>query len=54
VKQTTRKPKPVNDFRRTATHEAGHALIGRVLTLLCGGATIRPNHDIREARACSH
>jgi ATP-dependent Zn protease len=40
----TRKPKPLNDPRHTATHEAGHAVIGRVLTLLCEGATIRPDY----------
>jgi hypothetical protein len=28
---------------RTAIHEAGHAVIGRVLTLSCGHATIKPN-----------
>jgi hypothetical protein len=33
---TKGKPKPLNDPRRTATHEAGHAVIARVLTLLCG------------------
>jgi hypothetical protein len=26
-------------------HEAGHAVIGRVLTLLCGGATIVPDYE---------
>ena len=31
------------DSQRTAYHEAGHATIGRVLTLKCGGATIKPN-----------
>ena len=35
----------MNDRLHTATHEAGHAVIARVLTLACGGATIRPDHD---------
>jgi ATP-dependent Zn protease len=29
----------------TAYHEAGHAVIGRVLGLTCGGATIVPNYE---------
>jgi ATP-dependent Zn protease len=29
----------------TAYHEAGHAVIGRVLTLPCGHATALPDHD---------
>lgn len=29
-------------LKQTAYHEAGHAVIGRVLTLACGHATIRP------------
>jgi hypothetical protein len=29
----------------TACHEAGHAVIGRVLGLLCGGVTIEPDDD---------
>ena len=33
-----RKRKPLNDPRHTATHEAGHAVIARVLTLACGEA----------------
>jgi hypothetical protein len=31
----------------TAYHEAGHAVIGRVLTLACGEATIRPDYKSR-------
>jgi ATP-dependent Zn protease len=31
-------------LRATAYHEAGHAVIGRVLTLACGNATIRPDY----------
>ena len=46
---TKRKPKPLNDPRHTATHEAGHAVIGRVLTLLCGGGTIVPDYEAGEA-----
>lgn len=30
--------------KSTAYHEAGHAVIGRVLTLPCGMATIKPDH----------
>jgi hypothetical protein len=35
--------------KRTATayHEAGHAVIGRVLTLACGGATTKPDYRER-------
>ncbi len=35
--------------RSTAYHEAGHAVIGRVLTLCCGRATIRHNYAAGEA-----
>lgn len=31
--------------RRTAYHEAGHAVIGRVLGLVCGDATIVPDFE---------
>ena len=31
--------------RKTAYHEAGHAVLGRVLTLVCDSATIKPDHD---------
>jgi hypothetical protein len=41
--------KPINDPRVTAHHEAGHAVIGRVLTLKCGRVTIRPNYRELEA-----
>jgi ATP-dependent Zn protease len=40
-----KKPKPLNDQLHTATHEAGHAVIARVLTLACGGASIQPDYD---------
>jgi ATP-dependent Zn protease len=32
-------------LRETAYHEAGHAVLGRVLTLDCGSATIEPDHE---------
>lgn len=35
----------LNDPRHTAYHEAGHAVVGRVLTLVCGGATIVPDYE---------
>jgi len=47
-KQTVRNRVPPR-LRVTAIHEAGHAVIGRVQTLHCGHATIRPNY--REAVA---
>jgi hypothetical protein len=33
--------------KSTAYHEAAHAVIGRVLTLACGSATIEPNYEDR-------
>ena len=39
----------LNDKNATAIHEAGHAVIGRVLDLACGGATIMPNEAEGEA-----
>jgi ATP-dependent Zn protease len=38
--------------RRTANHEGSHAVIGRVLTLYCEGATIKPDYRAR-TRGCS-
>src|SRR4051794_25458343 len=38
-----------NELSRTAYHEAGHAVIGRVLGLTCGQATIRIVEDEGEA-----
>src|SRR6187455_2139183 len=35
--------------KSTAYHEAGHAVIGRVLTLACGPATIKPDYFEGEA-----
>src|SRR5437660_1293493 len=40
------RPKHV---KQTAYHEAGHAVIGRVLTLSCGHASIKPNYKRRMA-----
>ncbi|WMT76053.1 hypothetical protein [Bradyrhizobium sp. Ash2021] len=50
AKPKRRKPaaKPrraLNDPKHTACHEAGHAVIARVLTLACGGASIAMDHD---------
>src|SRR6266446_6649808 len=42
-------PVPRVSNRSTAIHEAGHAVIGRVLGLTCDSATIIPNEDEREA-----
>ena len=36
---------PENDPHATAIHEAGHAVIGRVLGLTCGHATIVADDD---------
>jgi ATP-dependent Zn protease len=36
-------------LKRTAIHEAGHAVIGRVLKQVCGEATIVPNPEENEA-----
>ena len=38
-----------NDPHHSVTHEAGHAVIARVLTLACGGATVVPDYDAGEA-----
>ena len=35
----------MNDRLHVATHEAGHAVIARVLTLVCDGASIQPEYD---------
>ena len=35
----------MNDRRHTAVHEAGHAVIGRALTMTCGWATIAADDD---------
>lgn len=39
----------LNDERHIAIHEAGHAVIGRALGLVCGEVTIVPNFEEREA-----
>jgi hypothetical protein len=41
--------RPRRSPKRTAHHEAGHAVIGRVLTLVCGYATIVPNYAENES-----
>jgi hypothetical protein len=38
-----------SSLRSTAIHEAGHVVVGRVLGLVCGGATIVPDHKEDEA-----
>ena len=38
------KAKAANSERHTAIHEAGHAVIGRVLSLVCGETTIVSDH----------
>ena len=47
--KTKRKARPRRrtpaGVRRTAYHEAGHAVIGRVLGLVCGDATIVPDFE---------
>jgi hypothetical protein len=40
-------PVKVMNKRTTAYHEAGHAVIARVLTLPCGPATIKPDYHKR-------
>lgn len=36
-----------------AYHEAGHAVVGRVLTLVCGPATIKPDHNSAAHSICA-
>lgn len=43
------RKRPAKRRTHTAHHEASHAVIGRVLTLYCGGATIRPIYVASEA-----
>jgi hypothetical protein len=38
-------------LRSTAYHEAGHAVIGRVLALVCGSATIKPDYKCSQGPA---
>lgn len=40
-----RKPKRTTQRRRTAIHEAGHAVIGRALGIPCGAASIVADED---------
>lgn len=45
-KQTKRRPpRPSQELVETTHHEAGHAVIARVLTLAAGRATIKPDYD---------
>ena len=39
----SKRPQILNSRKATAYHEAGHAVIARVLTLASGRASIRPN-----------
>jgi hypothetical protein len=49
-RQARTRPDAISEvLRATAIHEAGHAVIGRVLALSCGGATIIPNEAELEA-----
>ena len=41
----SRRASSLNSPQHTAIHEAGHAVIGRVLTLVCGKASILPDED---------
>jgi len=43
------RKRPAKRRTHTAHHEASHAVIGRVLTLYCDGATIKPDYVLREA-----
>jgi ATP-dependent Zn protease len=46
AKRTKRRPRrAAEELRHTAHHEAGHAVIARVLTLVAGHATIKPDYD---------
>jgi hypothetical protein len=45
----------MNRRERVAYHEAGHAVIGRVLGLVCGAATIVPDYsDMSAGKATVH
>ncbi|WP_411904178.1 ATP-dependent metallopeptidase FtsH/Yme1/Tma family protein [Methylorubrum thiocyanatum] len=39
----------MGDRYHTAIHEAGHAVIGRKVTMVCGGATIKADDDLDAA-----
>ena len=43
------RKRPAKRRIHTAYHEGSHATIGRVLTLYCDGATIKPDYAAREA-----
>jgi hypothetical protein len=42
---TKRKGRTAEELRRTAIHEAGHAVIHRVVGMVCGEASITPNYE---------
>jgi ATP-dependent Zn protease len=42
-------PRTPEQLRRTAFHESGHAVIGRVVGMICGGATIVPDYEAMTA-----
>jgi hypothetical protein len=43
TKKRIRPPRTAAQLRRIAIHEAGHAVVGRVLKQVCGEATIVAN-----------
>ena len=45
----SRELKVLNDPRNTAIHEAGHAVIARVLMLLCGDASVQADYKAGSA-----
>lgn len=49
-----RKPKQINEARSIAIHEAGHAVVGRVLTLSCGSLSIIENASSRGRSRIRH
>jgi len=45
----------IRPMTATSYHEAGHAVIGRVLGMTCGGATVVPNYeDLEAGHAIAH
>ena len=49
ARRTKWRRRTTKELRDTAHHEAGHAVIARVLTLFAGHATIKPDYDERAA-----
>jgi ATP-dependent Zn protease len=43
------EPRTLEQLRRTAFHESGHAVVGRVVGMVCGGATIVPDYKAMTA-----